>query len=59
MFVGQMWENCMRVFSSVCTEVTVKFILMELKLAFYGDDSEINTEKGGIAELFSFCFSLP
>lgn len=47
----------MRVFSSVCTkEVTVKFILMDLKLSFYGDNSEINTENGDIAEVFSFCF---
>lgn len=35
MLAGQVWENCVRVFSSVCTkEVTVKFILMEFNYWF-------------------------
>lgn len=35
MLVGQVWENCVRVFSSVCkTEVAVKFILMEFNYWF-------------------------
>lgn len=35
MLVGQVWENCARVFSPVCTkEVAVKFILMEFDYRF-------------------------